>query len=39
MNIKYLLDSEYSHEIKYKLKLGGPGEMPKPRSFNQLSND
>jgi len=30
-DIKYLLDSDYSHEIKYKLKLRGPGEMPKPR--------
>ena len=38
-DIKYLLDTEYSHEIKYKLKLRGPGEMPKPKSFNQLSNN
>ena len=30
-DIKYLLDSDYSHELKYKLKFRGPGEMPKPR--------
>lgn len=36
-DIKYLLNTEYSHEIKYKYKFRGPGEMPKPKqSFNQF---
>ena len=39
-DIKYLLDSDYSHEIKYKLKIRGPGEMPKPKQlFYQLFNN
>ena len=39
-DIKYLLDSDYSHEIKYKFKIRGPGEMPIPRNlFNQFSNN
>jgi hypothetical protein len=39
-DIKYLLDSEYSHEIKYKLNIRGPGDIPKPkRLFNQFFNN
>jgi len=39
-DIKYLLDSHYSHEIKYKFKIRGPGEMPKPINlFNQFFNN